>query len=84
LRHCGKVLRERPIGEAQMLLCNLSEATKKIPRKTPIHRDWRFRFQASQSLCLVDLDVRVGDEIAPYYIPPKLATNHRVLCALPS
>jgi LysR family transcriptional activator of dmlA len=31
-----------------------------------------------------DLDVRVGDEIAPHLIARRLATNHRVLCAAPS
>lgn len=30
-----------------------------------------------------DLDVRVGDEIAPHHIATKLAANHRVLCAAP-
>ena len=31
-----------------------------------------------------DLDVRVGDEIAPHLIARKLASNHRVLCAAPA
>lgn len=31
-----------------------------------------------------DLDVRVGDEIAPHLIAKRLASNHRVLCAAPS
>ncbi len=31
-----------------------------------------------------DLDVRVGDEIAPQLIARKLADNHRLLCAAPS
>jgi LysR family transcriptional activator of dmlA len=31
-----------------------------------------------------DLDVRVGDEIAPHLIARRLATNHRVLCAAPA
>ena len=30
-----------------------------------------------------DLDVRVGDEIAPHLIARHLANNHRVLCAAP-
>lgn len=30
-----------------------------------------------------DLDVRVGDEIAPHFIAKKLASNHRILCASP-
>lgn len=30
-----------------------------------------------------DLDVRVGDEIAPHLIARRLADNHRVLCAAP-
>ena len=30
-----------------------------------------------------DLDVRIGDEIAPHLIARKLAANHRVLCASP-
>lgn len=31
-----------------------------------------------------DLDVRVGDEIAPQLIATRLAPNHRVLCASPA
>ena len=31
-----------------------------------------------------DLDVRVGNEIAPHLIAKRLAFNHRVLCAAPS
>lgn len=31
-----------------------------------------------------DLDVRVGDEIAPHLLARRLATNHRVLCAAPA
>jgi LysR family transcriptional activator of dmlA len=31
-----------------------------------------------------DLDVRVGDEIAPHLVARKLAANHRVLCAAPT
>jgi LysR family transcriptional activator of dmlA len=31
-----------------------------------------------------DLDVRVGDEIAPQLIARRLAANHRVLCAAPA
>ncbi len=31
-----------------------------------------------------DVDVRVGDDIAPHLIARRLATNHRVLCAAPS
>jgi LysR family transcriptional activator of dmlA len=31
-----------------------------------------------------DLDVRVGDEIAPNHIARRLAANHRVLCAAPA
>ena len=30
-----------------------------------------------------DLDVRVGDEIAPHLIARRLANNHRILCAAP-
>jgi LysR family transcriptional activator of dmlA len=30
-----------------------------------------------------DLDVRVGDEIAPHLIARRLASNHRLLCAAP-
>lgn len=32
----------------------------------------------------LDLDVQVGDEIAPYLIARRLADNHRVLCAAPA
>lgn len=31
-----------------------------------------------------DLDVRVGDEIAPHLIARPLAANHRILCAAPA
>lgn len=31
-----------------------------------------------------DLDVRVGDEVAPHLITRQLARNHRVLCAAPA
>lgn len=31
-----------------------------------------------------DLDVRVGDEIAPHHIAKKLTSNHRILCASPA
>ncbi|CAG9206776.1 DNA-binding transcriptional regulator DmlR [Paraburkholderia sabiae] len=31
-----------------------------------------------------DLDIRIGDEIAPHLIARKLASNHRVLCAAPA
>lgn len=31
----------------------------------------------------IDLDVRIGDEIAPHLIARQLATNYRVLCAAP-
>lgn len=31
-----------------------------------------------------DLDVRVGDEIAPHLLARRLAINHRVLCAAPA
>lgn len=30
-----------------------------------------------------DLDIRVGDEIAPQWVAHRLAANHRVLCAAP-
>ena len=32
----------------------------------------------------IDLDIRIGDVIAPNYIARRLARNHRVLCAAPS
>lgn len=32
----------------------------------------------------VDLDIRIGDDIAPNLIARKLGTNHRILCASPS
>jgi DNA-binding transcriptional LysR family regulator len=32
----------------------------------------------------VDLDIRVGDDIAPNLIARQLAANHRVLCASPA
>ena len=30
-----------------------------------------------------DLDIRVGDEIAPHHIAKRIASNHRILCASP-
>lgn len=30
-----------------------------------------------------DLDIRVGDEIAPHHIAKRIAANHRILCASP-
>src|ERR1700712_4815064 len=30
-----------------------------------------------------DLDIRIGDDIAPHLIAKRLASNHRVLCASP-
>ena len=30
-----------------------------------------------------DLDIRVGDEIAPHHIARRIAANHRILCASP-
>ena len=32
----------------------------------------------------VDLDIRIGDDIAPNLIARKLATNYRILCASPN
>ncbi|MDE2608727.1 MAG: LysR family transcriptional regulator [Burkholderiales bacterium] len=32
----------------------------------------------------IDLDIRVGDEIAPHLIARPLAENHRILCAAPA
>lgn len=32
----------------------------------------------------VDLDIRVGDDIAPNLIARQLASNHRILCASPA
>lgn len=31
-----------------------------------------------------DLDIRVGDEIAPHHIARRLGDNHRILCAAPA
>jgi LysR family transcriptional activator of dmlA len=31
-----------------------------------------------------DLDIRIGDDIAPHLIAKRLASNHRVLCAAPA
>lgn len=31
-----------------------------------------------------DIDIRIGDEIAPHLIARKLASNHRILCASPA
>ncbi|MDN3919395.1 LysR substrate-binding domain-containing protein [Roseateles violae] len=53
------------------------------------HPSLRVRFEVFDRLVDVategfDLDVRVGDEIAPHLIAKRLASNHRVLCAAPS
>jgi len=52
------------------------------------HPTLQIRFEVSDRLIDIgtegfDLDVRIGDEIAPHYIAKKLAVNHRVLCAAP-
>jgi len=52
------------------------------------HPSLKVRFEVFDRLVDVasegfDLDVRVGDEIAPHLIAKRLASNHRVLCASP-
>ena len=52
------------------------------------HPSLKVRFEVFDRLVDVaseglDLDVRVGDEIAPHLIAKRLVSNHRVLCASP-
>lgn len=54
-----------------------------------LHPSLQVRFEVFDRLVDVasegfDLDVRVGDEIAPHLIAKRLADNHRVLCAAPA
>lgn len=56
---------------------------------TAKHPQLQVRFEVFDRLVDVasegfDLDVRVGDEIAPHLIARRLAANHRVLCAAPA
>ncbi|NUZ06061.1 LysR substrate-binding domain-containing protein [Piscinibacter koreensis] len=60
-----------------------------ISRMVEKHPALQVRFEVFDRLVDVategfDLDVRVGDEIAPHLIATRLASNHRVLCAAPS
>ncbi|MGE8639111.1 MAG: LysR substrate-binding domain-containing protein [Achromobacter sp.] len=53
------------------------------------HPAMQVRFDVADRLIDVaaegyDLDVRVGDDIAPHVIARKIASNHRVLCAAPA
>lgn len=53
------------------------------------HPELQVRFEVFDRLVDVmaegfDLDIRVGDEIAPHLVARRLADNHRVLCAAPS
>ena len=53
------------------------------------HPAMQVRFDVADRLIDVaaegyDLDVRVGDDIAPHVIARKIANNHRVLCAAPA
>ncbi|WP_264169039.1 LysR substrate-binding domain-containing protein [Escherichia coli] len=51
-------------------------------------RNWNYVFDVEDRLVDlvnegVDLDIRIGDDIAPNLIARKLATNYRILCASP-
>jgi len=60
-----------------------------IARLAELHPALQVRFEVFDRLVDIvaegfDLDVRVGDEIAPELIARKLMDNHRVLCAAPA
>jgi LysR family transcriptional activator of dmlA len=60
-----------------------------IARLAALHPALQVRFEVFDRVVDIvaegfDLDVRVGDEIAPDLIARKLMANHRVLCAAPA
>ena len=59
-----------------------------IARLTADHPALQVRFEVFDRLVDIvsegfDVDVRIGDEIAPQLIARRLMTNHRILCASP-
>lgn len=60
-----------------------------VARLVAAHPTLQVRFEVFDRLVDIvaegfDLDVRVGDEIAPQLIARKLMANHRILCAAPA
>jgi LysR family transcriptional activator of dmlA len=59
-----------------------------IARLVAAHPSLQVRFEVFDRLVDIvgegfDLDIRIGDEIAPHLIARKLMANHRILCAAP-
>ncbi|WP_343732790.1 LysR substrate-binding domain-containing protein [Duganella sp.] len=59
-----------------------------VARLVAAHPSLQVRFEVFDRLVDIvsegfDLDIRVGDEIAPHLIARKLMANHRILCAAP-
>lgn len=64
-------------------------AAPAIARLAALHPDLQVRFEVFDRLVDIvaegfDLDIRVGEEIAPDLIARQLKANHRVLCAAPA
>nr|WP_154356360.1 LysR substrate-binding domain-containing protein [Duganella aquatilis] len=60
-----------------------------VARLVAEHPSLQVRFEVFDRLVDIvaegfDLDIRVGDEIAPHLIARKLMANHRILCASPA
>ena len=60
-----------------------------VARLVAAHPTLQVRFEVFDRLVDIvsegfDLDVRIGDEIAPHLIARKLMANHRILCASPA
>lgn len=60
-----------------------------VARLVAAHPSLQVRFEVFDRLVDIvaegfDLDIRVGDEIAPHLIARKLMANHRILCASPA
>lgn len=60
-----------------------------VARLVAEHPSLQVRFEVFDRLVDIvaegfDLDIRVGDEIAPHLIARKLMANHRILCAAPT
>jgi LysR family transcriptional activator of dmlA len=60
-----------------------------VARLVAEHPSLQVRFEVFDRLVDIvtegfDLDIRIGDEIAPHLIARKLMANHRILCAAPA
>ena len=60
-----------------------------VARLVAAHPSLQVRFEVFDRLVDIvgegfDLDIRVGDDIAPHLIARKLMSNHRILCASPA